>query len=41
MVSVKVGLEKWGGKAKDALLDKLNLLPSHATGGLCKTLPGV
>jgi len=25
MVSVKVGLEKWGGKAKDALLDELNL----------------
>jgi hypothetical protein len=41
MVSVKVGLEKWGGKAKDALLDKLNLFTSHATGGLCKTLPGM
>jgi hypothetical protein len=25
MVSVKAGLEKWGEKAKDALLDKLNL----------------
>jgi len=25
MVSVKVGLEKWAGKAKDALLDELNL----------------
>jgi len=25
MVSVKVGLEKWGGIAKDALLDELNL----------------
>jgi len=23
--SVKVGLEKWAGKAKDALLDELNL----------------
>jgi len=25
MVSVKTGLEKWGDKAKDALLDELNL----------------
>jgi hypothetical protein len=25
MVSVKSGLEKWGDRAKDALLDELNL----------------